>query len=565
MDFDQILQQIGEFGRFQKRNYLLICLPVLFAAANSLSYVFTAGIPQYRCFVPECEEYIGASLDEPWLSNALPGTTSTNGVFTPSQCQRYLATKNETLNTANDEYCPINKFPHKVVRCNDWVFDMSEITIVQEWLITCFDNQWKLAFVGTIHFAGLIIGTASFGFLADKFGRKIIFLFCSTFMAITGILQGLAWNYESFIVFALLNAIGTSGVYPLAFILGVEMVGPKKREMAGVILNYFYAVGEALVGLVAYVSKDWRIIQYILSCPPVLFIGYYWILPESVRWLLNEHEYEKAALIIRNAAQVNCKPIEETKLTSLEEKGSKTSNTTDEGKGKVYSIEDPNQEKAIKKSQVLRTLKEVMQSKILLGRFSVLIYIWMANAFVYYGLSLNSTFLSGNKYINFALVCLVEIPGYTLSWVAMNKIGRRWSMSISLLLCSLTCVAGGFISDDAENLNLTWVVITLFLIGKLGITCSFTIAFVLTAEVMPTAIRSGGVGFMSTLGRFGAMIASFVPLLGDLYKPLPLVLFGAVSFIGTVLSPVLPETFHKKLPDTVEESERLGQKIDVED
>lgn len=39
------------------------------------------------------------------------------------------------------------------------------------------------------------------------------------------------------------------------------------------------------------------------------------------------------------------------------------------------------------------------------------------NATVFYGLSLNSTNLSGNKYINFALVCLVEIPGYTLAWV----------------------------------------------------------------------------------------------------------------------------------------------------
>lgn len=39
------------------------------------------------------------------------------------------------------------------------------------------------------------------------------------------------------------------------------------------------------------------------------------------------------------------------------------------------------------------------------------------NAIVFYGLSLNSTNLSGNKYLNFALVCLIEIPGYSLAWV----------------------------------------------------------------------------------------------------------------------------------------------------
>lgn len=48
MDFDLILEEIGEFGKFQVINYFLVCLPVFFAAANSLSYVFTAAVPEYR-------------------------------------------------------------------------------------------------------------------------------------------------------------------------------------------------------------------------------------------------------------------------------------------------------------------------------------------------------------------------------------------------------------------------------------------------------------------------------------------------------------------------------------
>ena len=72
-----------------------------------------------------------------------------------------------------------------------------------------------------------------------------------------------------------------------------------------------------------------------------------------------------------------------------------------------------------------------------------------ANAFVYYGMSVNSTSLGGNKYLNFALVCLVEIPGYTLAWIAMNRLGRRWSLCGSLLLCTATCVAGVFVPAGA--------------------------------------------------------------------------------------------------------------------
>lgn len=48
IDFDDVLEELGELGRFQIFTYILVCLPVFFAGANSLSYVFTAGVPKYR-------------------------------------------------------------------------------------------------------------------------------------------------------------------------------------------------------------------------------------------------------------------------------------------------------------------------------------------------------------------------------------------------------------------------------------------------------------------------------------------------------------------------------------
>jgi hypothetical protein len=55
--------------------------------------------------------------------------------------------------------------------------------------------------------------------------------------------------------------------------------------------------------------------------------------------------------------------------------------------------------------------------------------------------------------------------------------------------------------------------VLLFLIGKLGITSSFSIIVVYTTELYPTAMRSIGVGASSTVGRVGAMLAPFAPLL----------------------------------------------------
>ena len=54
------------------------------------------------------------------------------------------------------------------------------------------------------------------------------------------------------------------------------MVGRQKREMSGIVLNYFYAVGEAAVALVAWLSKSWVLIQLAVSAPPAVFILYHW-------------------------------------------------------------------------------------------------------------------------------------------------------------------------------------------------------------------------------------------------------------------------------------------------
>ena len=121
-----------------------------------------------------------------------------------------------------------------------------------------------------------MIGSALFGLFADLFGRKKIFIIAIIFMSITGVGQAVAKRYLTFLIFAFLNAVGTSGVYPLAFILGVEMVGKGKREMASVVLNYFYALGQALVGAIAWIDGNWMNLIYWVSGPPILFIAYYW-------------------------------------------------------------------------------------------------------------------------------------------------------------------------------------------------------------------------------------------------------------------------------------------------
>ena len=55
MKFDDVLFEIGEFGRYQKRMYFLVCLMIITVACHQLAQVFLAARVDHWCLVPEIE------------------------------------------------------------------------------------------------------------------------------------------------------------------------------------------------------------------------------------------------------------------------------------------------------------------------------------------------------------------------------------------------------------------------------------------------------------------------------------------------------------------------------
>ncbi len=53
IEFEEALQQIGEFGRYQKWVFALICLTSFPNAFHNMAYVFIAGIPDHHCVDPQ--------------------------------------------------------------------------------------------------------------------------------------------------------------------------------------------------------------------------------------------------------------------------------------------------------------------------------------------------------------------------------------------------------------------------------------------------------------------------------------------------------------------------------
>ena len=51
--FDDVLKEIGEFGRFQKLLLLLLLIPNMFSAVNKLAWAFLGAEPGHRCRLPD--------------------------------------------------------------------------------------------------------------------------------------------------------------------------------------------------------------------------------------------------------------------------------------------------------------------------------------------------------------------------------------------------------------------------------------------------------------------------------------------------------------------------------
>ncbi|XP_054732985.1 solute carrier family 22 member 3-like [Anastrepha obliqua] len=531
---DEILLRIGQFGRFQLMILSLICVAMLFSAMFSVTYVFTAGTVTRRCKVPECDT-ASSAYEEPWTQFTIP--TKSNGL---DQCYRYASnyTTNQTLTTTPaDEslgLCYAHNFDNSTTeRCsdNDFIFRDKEVTIANEFGIYC-GAEWKLTMVGTFGNVGQFVGIPLGGYVSDRFGRRTALAFGGFFSGILGLIRSFSPNYTTFVIFEFLDNMASSPMYSTCFIVGIELVGPKRRVVACSIVTIFYAIGEILLAVVAKYFQNWRLILRIIYTPAVICIGFIWILPESIRWLLSQAKDEEVKSILTRAARINKRQLSDNSLDKLILANRAKLATATGGK---FPIKE-----AFKK---------------LTWRIINCSFCWIVIVLVYYGISLNAVLLDGDKYNNFMFIALVEIPGFFLPFLIMDRYGRRYSLCGTMLISGICCLTTTFLPTDAFGWRLT-----LFLIGKFMITTAFQILYFFTSEIFPTNVRNSLLCVCSMVGRVGSMLAPQTPLLAKYDENAPAILFAISAITSGILALLFPETTNIVLPTTMHDAHNIGVK-----
>ncbi|GLG96485.1 Organic cation transporter protein [Gryllus bimaculatus] len=503
MVFDDVFPYLGDFGRYQKRIYFLLCLPGIPVAFHKLVNVFIQASASHRCRLPFEAENATYHLPAHILNLSYPRDPGGENKW--SSCERL-----DTNFSA--EYWDIGKPANSSQLCDEWVFDTSlyHSSAVTEWNLVC-DRAWLKATADAIFMLGDLLGSLVFGDLSDRFGRKPIFFFSLVLQVVTGLLTALAPNYVSFMIARMIVGATTAGIFLVAYVIAMEMVGPSKRLVAGVIVQAFFTLGYILTAAFAYFIRDWRLLQGAVSLPGIVFFSYWWFVPESPRWLITKGRSDTARSVLHKAAKENRVTVPEDVLDSV------TRST---------HLQDP-EKKALEGGSML----DLVRTPNLRQKSLVVFFIWFVNSCTYYGLSWNTSSLGGNDFINFCLSGFVEFPAYVILLFTLN----RWG-------------------------HVFWLTITLVMTGKMAITASFATIYVFSAELFPTVIRNVGIGASSTCARVGGMSAPYINLLINTWQPLPAIIFGAITVLAGLLALLLPETAHKTLPDSVAEGEEFGKK-----
>ncbi len=144
-----------------------------------------------------------------------------------------------------------------------------------------------IAFTITATLAMRPVGAVVFGWLADRYGRRLPLMGDIVFYSVCEVASGLAPNYGSFLVLRALYGAGMGGEWGVGAALAMESVPAGLRGMLSGVLQEGYAVGylfAAAAYFLVFPHFGWRPLFFIGTIPAVLALYVCAKVPEPQAW-----------------------------------------------------------------------------------------------------------------------------------------------------------------------------------------------------------------------------------------------------------------------------------------
>jgi putative MFS transporter len=186
-------------------------------------------------------------------------------------------------------------------------FILPELT--QQWTLT----PSRAGLLGAIVFLGMAIGAWAGGLIADRYGRKVIFLGGIGLTCLFALLSAISYTFNTFVLCRFFVGIGLGATVPCDYALFLEFVPLRERGRYLGYLNCYYIFGNLFICGIAwlilpkqsYGENTWRVLVGLATLPGVLTLLIRVWVPESPRYLLASGQEDKALTVMRTVATMN--------------------------------------------------------------------------------------------------------------------------------------------------------------------------------------------------------------------------------------------------------------------
>jgi MFS family permease len=338
-------------------------------------------------------------------------------------------------------------------------------------------------------FVGVGVGATAFGYLADRVGRRRLFVATLLLYSLAAIATAASPSYGVFMVFRFLTGLGVGGEYSAVASAIAEFMPARARGRTNAAVMNFWSLGGIVAGLVSILfvsallgTHGWRyaLLFGALSAAYALYARR--LVPESPRWLASQGRLEEANAVI---AQV----------TGLERDGA----------------EYPPQELNTSARAQLGELWREHRGRLVFG-----MTLDFSEAAAYYGLF---TFLSvfvltdgvvdvpaGTVPYYYVVANVGALAGGLLVTQALDRAGRKPTVFLSYTAAAAsTFLVAGAASTGSPGLTLVAFTTAVFFA-----TTAWVSAYPTFTELFPTHLRATGVGASVAVGRVGAVLGAVV-------------------------------------------------------